>query len=81
MPLRPPIHGPVGRRDKRERDRDTDRKRDPALLPVLPGQARFTRTFWMSMPAEAKHQARMQATWAFVRDTVQGLQDWINPAA
>jgi len=55
--------------------------RDPALVPVLPGQARFTRTFWMSMPAEAKHQARMQATWAFLRDTVQGLQDWINPAA
>ncbi|MDD0815161.1 LysR family transcriptional regulator [Curvibacter sp. HBC28] len=53
--------------------------RDPDLQPVLPGQARFTRTFWMSMPAEAKHQARMQLTWAFVRDTVQGLQPWLNP--
>lgn len=31
MPQRPPIHRPVGRRDKRERDRDTDRKRDPAI--------------------------------------------------
>ncbi|MBV8619747.1 MAG: LysR family transcriptional regulator, partial [Curvibacter sp.] len=54
--------------------------RDPALQAVLPQQARFTRTFWMSMPAEAKHQARMQAVWGFVRETVQGLQDWINPA-
>ncbi|MDD0809986.1 LysR family transcriptional regulator [Curvibacter sp. RS43] len=53
--------------------------RDSDLQPVLPGQARFTRTFWMSMPAEAKHQARMQLTWAFVRDTVQGLQPWLNP--
>lgn len=53
--------------------------RDPDLQPVLPGQARFTRTFWMSMPAEAKHQARMQLTWGFIRDTVQGLQGWLNP--
>jgi DNA-binding transcriptional LysR family regulator len=54
-------------------------ERDPSLQRVLPGQARFTRTFWMSMPAEAKHQVRMQATWNFVRDTVQGLQGWLNP--
>ncbi|MDD0837486.1 LysR family transcriptional regulator [Curvibacter sp. HBC61] len=53
--------------------------RDPELVPVLPGQARFTRTFWMSMPAEAKHQARMQLTWGFIRDTIQGLQGWLNP--
>ena len=31
--------------------------RDPVLARVLPQEARFTRTFWMSMPAEAKHLA------------------------
>jgi 5-methylcytosine-specific restriction protein A len=29
MPVRPPLHRPVGRREKRERDRDYARKRDP----------------------------------------------------
>ena len=29
MPVRPPIHHPVGRRDKQERDRDYARTRDP----------------------------------------------------
>lgn len=31
MPVRPPIHRPVGWREKRERDRDNDRKRDPVI--------------------------------------------------
>jgi len=31
MPVRPPIHRPVGWREKRERDRDHDRKRDPVV--------------------------------------------------
>jgi len=44
---------------------------DPVLTRVLPQEARFTRTFWMSMPAEAKHQARMQAVWAFLKDVGQ----------
>ena len=44
---------------------------DPVLARVLPQEARFTRTFWMSMPAEAKHQARMQAVWAFLKDVGQ----------
>ncbi|WP_119966355.1 LysR family transcriptional regulator [Simplicispira lacusdiani] len=48
--------------------------RDPHLVRVLPGVARFTRTFWMSMPEEARHLARMQATWALVRETVQQQQ-------
>ncbi len=47
---------------------------DPDLLPVLPAQARFTRTFWISMPAETKHLARMQAVWNFLRETVQAQQ-------
>jgi DNA-binding transcriptional LysR family regulator len=53
---------------------------DPALQPVLPGQARFTRTFWMSMPAENKHMARMQATWAYLREAVGQRQGVLNPA-
>ena len=53
---------------------------DPALQPVLPGQARFTRTFWMSMPAENKHVARMQATWAYLREAVGQRQGVLNPA-
>lgn len=45
--------------------------RDPTLVRVLPQQACFTRTFWMSMPAEAKHLARMQAVWGFLKETVR----------
>ncbi|MDM0045968.1 LysR family transcriptional regulator [Variovorax dokdonensis] len=40
---------------------------DPRLQTLLPEQAHFTRTFWMSMPAEAKQLSRMQAVWAFLR--------------
>lgn len=46
-------------------------ERDMSLAPVLPKQAHFTRTFWMSMPAETKHLGRMQAVWGFVRETVE----------
>ena len=46
--------------------------RDPILARVLPQEARFTRTFWMSMPAEGKHLARMQAVWGFLKETVVG---------
>ena len=49
-------------------------ERDPALRPVLEGQANFTRTFWMSMPAETKHLVRMQAVWSFLRETAQAQQ-------
>lgn len=42
--------------------------RDPVLARVLPEQAQFTRTFWMSMPAEAKHQARIQAVWTWLKN-------------
>jgi molybdate transport repressor ModE-like protein len=45
--------------------------RDVSLKPVLPQQAHFTRTFWMSMPAETKHLGRMQAVWNFLRQTVE----------
>jgi hypothetical protein len=46
---------------------------------VLPHEARFTRTFWMSMPAEGKHLARMQAVWGFLKETVQGAQGLLVP--
>ncbi|MDM0085939.1 MULTISPECIES: LysR family transcriptional regulator [unclassified Variovorax] len=46
-------------------------ERDASLKPVLPALAHFTRTFWMSMPAETKHLARMQAVWNFLRETVE----------
>ncbi|KAF1047776.1 LysR family transcriptional regulator [Xylophilus sp.] len=53
---------------------------DPLLVRVLPGQARFTRTFWMSMPAEGKHLARMQAVWSFVREAVEAQGALLRPA-
>ena len=53
---------------------------DASLCAVLPDAARFTRTFWMSMPAENKHVARMQAVWDFVRQTVQARQGLLLPA-
>ena len=56
-------------------------ERDASLRAVLPSQARFTRTFWMSMPEETKHVARMQAAWAFVRETVEAQRDRLLPAA
>jgi DNA-binding transcriptional LysR family regulator len=52
---------------------------DPSLIPVLPGVARFQRTFWMSMPGDNKHVARMQATWAFLREAVAAKQGLLLP--
>ena len=54
---------------------------DAQLQPVLPDSARFVRTFWMSMPEENKHVARMQATWAFLRSAVAGQQALLMPGA
>ncbi len=48
---------------------------DAQLARVLPGQANFTRSFWMSIPAEIKHLARMQAVWSFLRETVEGQRE------
>ncbi|MEO5737838.1 MAG: LysR substrate-binding domain-containing protein, partial [Variovorax sp.] len=49
--------------------------RDKSLKPLLPTQANFTRTFWMSMPAETKHLARMRAVWEFLRETAAAQRD------
>ena len=54
--------------------------RDPILARVLPQQARFTRTFWMSMPAEAKHLARTQAVWGFLKEVGQREAQRLMPA-
>jgi len=54
---------------------------DPQLVRLLPAQADFTRTFWMSMPAEAKQLARMQAVWAFLRETVERQKPVLLPGA
>ncbi len=54
--------------------------RDPLLTRVLEGDARFTRTFWMSMPAEAKYQARTQAVWGFLKDVGQQESARLMPA-
>ncbi|WP_311220698.1 MULTISPECIES: LysR family transcriptional regulator [unclassified Acidovorax] len=41
--------------------------RDPVLDRVLPQEARFMRTFWMSMAAEAQHQTRIRAVWELLK--------------
>jgi len=52
-------------------------ERDTRLVRVLRGEASFTRTFWMSMPAENKQVARMKAVWDFVRATVEAQRDML----
>lgn len=54
--------------------------KDPVLSRVLPQQACFTRTFWMSMPEESRRIARIAATWNFVREAVSGMQARLCPA-
>ncbi len=53
--------------------------RDPLLQRVLGESARFTRTFWMSMPAEAKHQLRIKVVWDYLKEVVQNMQSQLNP--
>jgi DNA-binding transcriptional LysR family regulator len=56
-------------------------ERDKTLVRVLPEQpqTQLTRTFWMSMPAETKHLARMQAVWTFLKDTASAQQAVLLP--
>ena len=65
MAVRPPIHRPVGRRDKREADRDYARRRDPAIR-ALYASARWQRArrhFLAQHPlcAECERQGRVSA--------------------
>lgn len=53
--------------------------KDPILSRVLPEQACFTRTFWMSMPMESRQIPRIAATWSFLRDTVQTMRGLLCP--
>ncbi len=41
--------------------------KDPRLVPLLPDEVKFTRTFWMLMPVELSGLARMRATWDFLK--------------
>lgn len=52
---------------------------DPGLQRVLPQQAGFVRTFWMSMPQELRTTARVQAVWTFLRDVVRECQHSLRP--
>lgn len=51
---------------------------DPRLRAVLPHEARLTRTFWMSMPAEIKHLSRMQAAWQFLQSVATDQQSLLH---
>ena len=53
--------------------------RDRNLQPLLPALANFTRTFWMSMPAETKQLARMRAVWEFLRETAEQQKGVLLP--
>lgn len=54
-------------------------ERDKSLRRVLPDEANFTRTFWMSVPAETRHLARMKAVWDFLRETVEAQRAVLLP--
>ena len=49
------------------------------LRRVLPDEANFIRTFWMSVPAETRHLARMKAVWDFLRATVEAQRPLLLP--
>ena len=53
--------------------------KDPILSRVLPEQACFTRTFWMSMPVESRQIPRIATTWSFLRDAVQSMRSQLCP--
>lgn len=44
---------------------------DARLCAVLPEEAQFVRTFWISMPKENRSIARIQAVWSLLRSSVQ----------
>jgi DNA-binding transcriptional LysR family regulator len=54
-------------------------ERDKGLRQLLPGEAHFTRTFWMSVPAETRHLARMKAVWDFLRETAVAQRGVLLP--
>ncbi|QXZ10913.1 LysR family transcriptional regulator [Comamonas sp. Y33R10-2] len=54
--------------------------KDPVLSRVLPDQACFTRTFWMSMPAESRQVPRIATTWTYLREAVHAMQPLLCPS-
>ncbi|KKW68902.1 LysR family transcriptional regulator [Lampropedia cohaerens] len=54
-------------------------EKDAQLVAVLPEQARFQRTFWMSMPSEIRHMARVQAVWQFLREVARAPESGLMP--
>lgn len=53
--------------------------RDPLLQRVLPEQARFERSFWMSMPEEAKGVPRIQVVWKLLKHLFTEHQSRLKP--
>ncbi|SFL86208.1 LysR family transcriptional regulator [Variovorax sp. OV329] len=54
-------------------------EQDKSLRRVLPREANFTRTFWMSVPAETRSLVRMKAVWDFLRETVEAQRAILLP--
>ena len=54
-------------------------EQDASLRRVLPDEANFTRTFWMSVPSETRNLARMKAVWDFLRETVERQRALLLP--
>ncbi len=52
---------------------------DKSLRRVLPNEANFMRSFWMSAASETRHLARIKATWDFLRETVEAQRALLLP--
>lgn len=53
--------------------------RDPLLQRVMPEQAKFERTFWMSMPEEAKGLLRIQTVWRLLKQVMAEYHAGLRP--
>ena len=53
--------------------------RDPLLQRVLPEVAQFERTFWMSMPEEAKGVVRIQTVWRLLKQVMTEYHAALKP--
>lgn len=53
--------------------------RDPLLQRVLPESAKFERTFWMSMPQEAKEVLRIQTVWRLLKQVMAEQHASLRP--
>lgn len=53
--------------------------KDPLLQRVLPDVAKFERTFWMSMPEEAKGSLRIQTVWRLLKQVMTEYHAALRP--